>query len=183
MKKNRAQVAKAGTPRLPLMVWLAYLLVCTLLLTGVSFSRYSVTNSGDDTARGAAGLLTVGYDNSKTNLEMERGTEDELKSVDFSFTVSNNNSEVAIRYDLVITLDAALPEGVTMELYKGEDSTPLADFSPASGTTCVVPDAGTFAAGGQPVDSYKLVVTGNYGIISSEYESNISISVQAEQID
>lgn len=183
MNSRKKNFSRKCCCRLPLHVYLAYLLVCTFLLTGVSFSRYISMADADDSARVAAGLVTVTYDDNNTILEMDRADSDDgAVTKEFHFQVSNNNSEVAIRYGMVLTLDASLPGGVTINLYKNDGANPLCTFD-SSNTTYTVPDAGTFQAGVSSPDQYKLVFIGDFGIIGADSERTVSISVQAEQID
>lgn len=167
--------------KLPLHVYLAYLLVCTFLLTGVSFSRYISSASGNDSARVAAGLVAVNHDET-TTMEMDRAGGDTVQTRVFSFSVSNVQSEVAIHYDLVLKLDQFLPNGVTISLYKNDDTNPLGTFS-ADSTQLSVPNAGVFQAGVYSTDQYKLTFQGDFDIIGQDYDRVVNISVKAEQID
>lgn len=51
---------------LPLRVYVMYLFVCTLLFTGVSFSKYVSAGDDEDDARVAAGNVEVDYDGPTT---------------------------------------------------------------------------------------------------------------------
>ena len=163
---------------LPLPIYLSYLVVCTLLLTGVSFSSYLSTTNATDSARVAAGIVSVTYD-SATVIEMERPTMGDMVTKQFHFSVSNQVSEVAIRYDVVVTLGEALPKGITMEL----------DGKPCSGNTdntYTFSNMGTFEAGTSTSFSHKLTFTGDFAVyqpLEEEAEFPINISVYAEQID
>ena len=125
--------------RLPLHAYMIYLLICTFLLTGVSFARYIATGKG------------------------------------FSFTVSNKNSEVAIRYDVIVTLNEPLPEGVSMTV----DGKPC----PGSGTVFSFPNAGVFSAGSSGIKTHTISFTGNCMTIDKASSRTITISVQSEQIN
>ena len=125
--------------RLPLHVYMIYLLICTFLLTGVSFARYIATGSGSDSARIAAGTVEVSHD-SNTKIEITRPTDDAPVTKGFSFTVSNKNSEVAIRYDVIVTLNEPLPEGVSMTV-DGKPCPALAQFSPFQMPASLAPAA------------------------------------------
>lgn len=160
--------------RLPLHVYMIYLLICTFLLTGVSFARYIATGSGSDGARVAAGAVEVSHD-SNTKIEITRPTDDAPVTKGFSFTVSNKNSEVAIRYDVIVTLNEPLPEGVSMTV----DGKPC----PGSGTVFSFPNAGVFSAGSNEIKTHTISFTGNYMTIDEASSRTITISVQSEQIN
>ena len=182
MKGRQLKSSNKGSLHLPRHVYLAYLLVCTFLLTGVSVSCYISSANGSDSARVAAGVVTVSY-HDNTTVEMSRDGEDSLQTKDFSFSVSNEQSEVAIRYHLAVKLDQPLPSGVTICLYKNDGTEPICTFDNKSGTQFTTPDAGVFEAGGQETDQYKLTFEGNFYYIEGNYKGKVSISVQAEQID
>lgn len=179
---KQCQPKKQRLKRLPVHVYLAYLLVCTLLLTGVSFSRYISSASGSDNARVAAGVVAVNHDET-TTMEMDQDVGNTVQTRVFSFSVSNVQSEVAIRYDLVLELNQSLPNGVTISLYKNDDTNPLGTFSADSSTQLSIPNAGVFQAGVYSTDQYKLTFQGNFDIIDQDYDRIVNISVQAEQID
>lgn len=172
-KPKIAPTKKRRLLALPPYVYLGYLLLCTLLVTGVSFSSYLSQTSGSDSARVAAGAISITNDSgSPVTLDNNGPASDSL-----TFTVSNINagavSEVAIRYDIVIQAD--LPAGVTMTL---DEKTPS-----QSGDTYTFSNMGTFAAGEERTFSHTLTFTGNFTAINAPSTSNIKISVQAEQID
>lgn len=180
--KRKYNSSKGNCP-LPLHVYLAYLLVCTLLLTGVSFARYVSDANADDSAQVAKGVVTVSYDDSTTVTLEQPDNYDEPQTGEFTFTVSSAGSEVAIRYDIVLNLAQPLPTGVTIRLYKNGDPTPIHVFHYNGGTEVTVPDAGMFEAGRQATDQYTLTFEGDYNIIQECYDGTVSISVQAAQID
>lgn len=179
MKPTRAPFEKPVIRPLPLPVWLAYLLVCTLLLTGVSLARYITTADGSDAARVASGLVTVSYGENTTQMEMVRPPDDGVLTEDFKFTVSNNSSEVAIRYDVVVTLDKALGEGVTMTLDEKKGT------KTDEGKQYEFANVGTFAAGENKTDTHTLSFTGDFMEIPSETDNtyNIQISIRSRQVD
>ncbi|MEE0509694.1 MAG: hypothetical protein UDG94_00520 [Peptococcaceae bacterium] len=173
-KPKIAPTKKRRLLTLPPYVYLGYLLLCTLLVTGVSFSSYLSQASGSDSARVAAGAISITtVSGSSVTLDNTNGP----ASGDLTFTVSNINagavSEVAIRYDIVIQAD--LPAGVTMTLDGKRGS--------QSGDTYTFSNMGTFAAGEERTFSHTLTFTGDFTAINDSSTSNIDISVQAEQID
>lgn len=179
MKPTHAPFEKPVIRPLPLPVWLAYLLVCTLLLTGVSFARYITTANGGDTARVAAGLVTVNYEESDAEIRLERPTGNSVETNKFEFSVSNGSSEVAIRYDVVVTLDMPLKDGITMKL-DGQTGTATGEEN-----QYVFSNVGTFAAGENETIPHTLSFEGDFGTIQKDMNDTykIEISVRSQQID
>lgn len=165
---------------LPFYVYLSYLVICTLLLTGVSFSSYISGADASDSARVAAGLVTVSYGENTTTVEMKRpeDPDNQIETKAFYFYVSNSKSEVAIRYDVVVTLKETLPDGVTMTL----------DDKACSGNadnTYTFSNMGTFEAGVQDTKTHVLSFKGDFNKYNTEGEFSypVTISVHSEQID
>lgn len=169
---------KQSKTRLPFHVYLAYLLVCTFLLTGVSFSRYISSASGSGSARVTKGVVTVSYDKNNTQFEMTRPSDDGVEERAFEFKVSNDTSEVAIRYDVVVTLDKPLKPGITMTL-DGQPGTA------GVGNTYMFSNVGTFAAGVKEIKTHILSFSGNFQEISPETDDTyeIQILIHSQQID
>lgn len=93
--------------------YLAYLVVASLVLTGVSMSRYQVSVSGSDTARAA--VVTVG---NSFSLQIGQGLKPG-KTVDMPFTVSNQDranqkNEVLMEYTLELEHSLNLPLEYTL---------------------------------------------------------------------
>ena len=173
----KSWLGRAASYRPPLHVCLAYLLVCTMLATGLSFSRYAVADSDSDAAQVAAGALIVSGGGNKTfDLDCNNGS----TSQSYTFTVTNQaggkTSQVAIEYDIVVRLSQALPDGVTMKVdgYLGKGSGTTYTFS-----------GGTFAAGSSDSNTHTLTITADADEVtgSSAYHLDLTISVLAEQVD
>ena len=106
---------KKKTTTGPLLLRIALILLCmtlfsTSMLSGL-YAKYTDKNDGDDSARvakfdveaaGLSGDVTVDASAGQTNGE-------------YKFTVTNK-SEVAVYYDLVVTFDQKLPDGVSLIL-------------------------------------------------------------------
>lgn len=106
---------KKKTTTGPLLLRIALILLCmtlfsTSMLSGL-YAKYIAKNNGEDSARvakfdveaaGLSGDITVDASIGQTNGE-------------YKFTVTNK-SEVAVSYDLVVTFDQALPDGVSLTL-------------------------------------------------------------------
>ncbi len=162
---------------LPLRVYIAYLFICTLLLTGVSFSKYISAANGSDYARVAAGDVDVAYTDT-TEILIKRPSSDGVESKSFAFQVTNKGSEVAIKYDIEVKLDTPLPEGATMML-DGKEC-----YS-SDGYTYKLLDAGTFNANENGTNEHTLTLAVDFDTYTTpgEFNYNIDISVISEQID
>lgn len=176
--KEKNKQSKRRLFPLPLYVYLIYFMVCTLLLTGISFSGYVSTSAGSDSASAAAGLVTVSYDENSTKLNMIRPSNDGVLVENFTFDVSNNISEVAIRYDVVVTLNQPLRNGVTMRL----------DGVECSGNTNNMykfSNIGTFEAGVKKTNTHTLSFAGDFDTISPGTDDtyDIQIKINSQQID
>lgn len=178
MKSRQMKFSPKERLHLPLHVYLAYLLVCTFLLTGVSFSRYISKANADDSARVAKGVVTVTYDDA-TTAEMDRPTDDGVEKREFEFKVSNDTSEVAIRYDVVVTLNQPLGPGVTMTL---DENTSIVTNE---GKKYKFFNIGTFAAGVEETKTHTLSFNGDFMTIPSGTDDtyNIEISIRSQQIN
>lgn len=175
-KNKHGQLGRVGVS---LPVCLMYMLLCTLVFTGFTFSRYISGAQGQEKGQVAAGVVVVSHDPDATSIVIKRPSNDGIKSESFSFTVSNQGtgspSEVAIKYDIVVTLKESLPDGVSMKL-DGKEVSP-------DGLTYTFSNAGTFEANNADIHSHILTFTGDYLIINEGSERDLTLSVQAEQID
>lgn len=176
--KQYEQKEKKSRRRLPLHVYLAYLLVCTFLLTGVSFSRYISSASGSDSARVAKGVVTVRYDDS-TTVNLVRPSGDGLETEEFSFSVTNSISEVAIQYDVVVTLDKPLGKGVTVKLDGNAGNVKN------EGKEYEFSNMGMFEAGVSTTKTHTLSFVGDFDTIipGTDDTYNIQITIRSQQID
>lgn len=113
VNNNGARLEKKQGTRLPLAVWLAFLLVVTLAV-GTSIARYSSSASGDAAARVAKfEMATAGGDKTiglKAEYDTSNGT--------YNLTVTNH-SEVLVKYSVIIS---GVPDDVaaTMQI-QGEE--------------------------------------------------------------
>lgn len=97
LKNSGSRLEKIKRTRLPLSVWLAFLLLVTLTV-GSTLARYNTSVSGDTTARVAKFKMTTATeytDNTKT-VQLNAGSGD---SDTYEFTVTNN-SEVRVKYSI-----------------------------------------------------------------------------------
>lgn len=179
----RAKYETKQKVRLPLSAYLSYLLVATLLLTGISFSKFASTGSTDDGARVAV-VVVDGGSSDATDLALGDGVE----SAGYSFYITNDNanglvSEVALSYTISVTVpDGNLPDGVAVTLtYDGGE--PYKSEDPVDGVYTFAGGA-DFAAGASEQHNYTLTFTVTDESLLTEDSSfeGIEISVKAEQI-
>lgn len=107
---------KKKTSTGPLLLRIALILLCmvafsTSMLAGL-YARYTAKGRGDDTARVAKFGVTVEGFSKDVTVDASEGE----TSGTYTFTVHNENVEVAITYDLVITFEQPLPAGVSLRL-------------------------------------------------------------------
>ena len=170
---------KPARRRLPLAVYLTFLLVAALAFTGASFASYKTVATGSDSARVARFVVTakpiVGQSESLT-------LDSSNPSAAYTFTVSNSDTkgvnETATSYDGVVTFSQKIT-GVTMTLKNGnKDIT----GTTTDNVTYTFKDVGTFAAGTKQNDTLTLTFTAGTDAASGSW-SNIKITVNAVQVD
>lgn len=173
---------KPARQRLPLAVYLAFLLVAALAFTGASFASYKTEAASSDSARVARFVVAAMPEtNQSENLTLDSSN----PSAGYKFTVSNNDgskvNETATKYSIVVTLPAALPNGVTMTLTCGTDTTAIANTQ--SGDTYTFSDDNMlFSAADARSDIYTLTFAAQSSAESDTLEG-IKITVNAEQVD
>lgn len=176
---------KPARRRLPLAVYLAFLLVAALAFTGASFASYKTEAASSDSARVARFAVAAAKDASQSeSLTLDSST----PSAWYKFTVSNTDAngvnETATRYSVIVTLPKALPTGVTMKLTRVTDMTVTeVPQSSASGNTYTFSDNGMlFSAADARSDIYTLTFAAQSSAESDTLEG-IKITVNAEQVD
>ncbi len=175
---------KNKTPfRLPLRAYLSYLLVFTLIFTAVSFAKFATSGGGSDGARVAGfSVDAIGEDNKDLSIEFTETTG--TKSVSYLITAynytENNVTEVAVTYDVVVTVTGGLPDGVSVTL---DGKAP----SSSTGGVITFATAGTFAASVESSKTHTLTFTGDSAKINTDFTGDnridINIDVKFEQID
>lgn len=166
-KRNSIHVNKGKRFRLPLSAIVSYLLVVTLLLSGVSLARYTASATGSDSARVARFSVsaTASADQPSTlTLDSAEGT-----SGEYAFEVMND-SETAVQYTVVV---GNLPPDVCVTM--GDQKVTIT----AENDTAIF-DAINLEPG--KTDKGILTFTALEDAESDLYE-DISINVQFEQID
>ena len=164
---NRSgQMKKGIKTRVPLPVWLCYLLIAALVFSGGSMARYTSTASGTATARVARfDMATAVADGQSASLELQAGEAGSTGA--YSFTVTNN-SEVLVKYNVIVK---NVPANVCAVL----NGTTLT----ANGTDDLVFDAKELAMGS--TDTCELTF---YALADAETQTtNVTVQVHVEQVD
>lgn len=161
---------------LPLSACTAYLLVCTLLLTGVTVAKYTAVSDDDDSAKAAGSEITVSGSDWSGEIVYGRGEKNDFQ---YDFSVKGE-TEVAMEYDVIVDLGGELPEGMKMTL----DAINYPEYDEGK---YVFEKAGIFEAGEAEEIEYlhtlEFAVTEDNMNNESRIFENISISLLAEQVD
>ena len=170
---------KPARRRLPLAVYLAFLLVAALAFTGASFASYKTVATGSDSARVARFVVTAAKSEGQSDqIELDCNTD---TSVGYKFYVTNvideRVSEVTTSYDVTVMLTQSLPEGVMVKL--GND-TPTS----VTGNAYLFKNVGKLSAGTGVNNEHVLsfVVTDDTRVGDMNI-TGITITVSAEQED
>lgn len=184
--ETRPPRSKKARP--PLSIYLAYLFVFTLLLTGVSFSYYTSTSAAGDRARVAGGILTVEdlSSGSRTLTLSEHQTEASWEFSVSNATFSGEVSQISFGYDVIVWLDGTLPSAVTVSL-DGHIGTPASDFSlnsDSSGCTMYTfENVDVLQAGVFQERQHNLCFDAGLAMLTETSNIPFTITVRAEQID
>lgn len=165
----------------PIFVYLSYFFISTLMLTGISFSRYISTTKGEDGADVAAGIV-VAVPETKGNLTLQ--LEENQSTIAYDFTVSNEKngtmSEVAIQYDIIVALNEPLPDGISLQL-DGESPERQQEKK-----EYVFSQAGVFDAAKGEKHNHTLIFQAKKEDVLKEQETmerTVTVTVHAQQID
>ena len=110
---------KKSNKRAPLVFYFGVFVLCMTLfsshMTGGLYARYTSSASGSDSARVAR--FDVTHSNQSIPMSIELDFFDSSKKEDSVEFEVISNSEVAVKYDVILTLPAAIPtEWLTTEL-------------------------------------------------------------------
>jgi len=159
--------------RLPLSAYLTYLLVATLMFTGVSFSRFATTSSDEDSARVAVMAMDTSYV-IRNELAIAPG-----ETVDFTVTLTNKEDEriceVTQNYSMYVeNLTNNMSLSFDYYLVEGTGETKLNSVT------------GTFNAGVEESVTYKIRITWS-GVpqpAASSFEvDGLRIVIKTEQVN
>ncbi len=159
-----------------LVVLFAALLVSA---SGVSFAKNFSSSTGGDNAQVSALIIDLRV-SSSDNLMIDCGQG--ITTAEYNFTVTNTKdgktAETSFKYDVIVTLPEALPEGISITV-DGKIGTASSDRKKVT-----IKDVGRFAAGNSQTHNHSLVFSVvNEGFLSRDYVfANISVSVRAEQV-
>lgn len=176
----------AERARLPLSAYLSYLLVATLLFTGVSFSKFASTASGSDSATVARVVINGTETTTANTITLDKPNGSTTASYSFSVSNAKNGtvSEVSLSYKIIVNLPDALPTGVTVNLVKsGSTAEHTATISNSNKTYTFSNSSFTFPAGSAATHSYTLNFVGGGSLVESKILNGITVSVTAEQIN
>jgi len=169
---------------LPLSAYFSYLLVATLLLTGVTFSKYYTEVSTEDSARVAAVAISGVETTQADTITIDKPNNQTTASYQFQITNTKDSktSEVSLSYTVTVQLPKALPQGVSMKLVNGS-SEYTATPSNSGKTYTFSNQSFTFPAGTSTTHNYVLKFIGSDTLATSDTLTGISVSVSAEQIN
>ncbi|MCM1284966.1 MAG: hypothetical protein NC213_03365 [Acetobacter sp.] len=166
-KRNSIHVNKGKRFRLPLSAIVSYLLVVTLLLSGVSLARYTASATGSDSARMARFSVSATASADQPSLIELDNTEG--ISGEYAFEVLND-SETAVQYTVVV---GNLPPEVCVSI--GSQAVTTTDE-----INTAVFDAVNLGAGQNDKDTITFTALDD---AESDLYEDISVDVQFEQID
>ena len=146
---------------------------------GVSFAKNLSSSTGDDNAQVSALIIDLRV-SSSDNLTIDCGQG--IMTAEYNFTVTNTKdgktAETSFKYDVIVTLPEALPEGISITV-DGKIGTASSDRKKVT-----IKDVGRFAAGNSQTHDHSLVFSVvNEAFLLRDYVfANISVSVRAEQV-
>lgn len=177
MLRNEGTIRRNGAR----LVFALVILFAALLATvsGVSFAKNLSSSTGGDNAQVSALIMDLRV-SSSDHLTIDCGLA--ITTAEYSFTVSNTKdgktAETSFKYDVIVTLPEALPEGISITV-DGTSGTASSD-----GKTVTFTEVGRFAAGNSQTHNHSLVFyVVDVGLLSRDYVfANTSVSVRAEQV-
>ena len=179
-----------GRKKFPINAILTYVLIATIAFSAISFASYASQASGSDSARVAkVNVVTAPtFEDGAAVTPIEcKVTEGEENNAKVDFTISNNDSEVSLKYSVIVESSVAIPECVSVILQK--DSVPFVPtisgdrktFTFSCDNNTGMP---TFEAGTTETYIYTLVFDDVDGASFEDGEiKGITLKVITEQID
>lgn len=150
-----------------------------LAAVGVSFAKNLLSSSGGNNAQVSVLIIDL-KGSSSDNLTIDCGQG--IKVAEYDFAVTNTKdgktAETSFRYDVIVTLNEALPNGLSITV-DGKSGTVSSDEK-----TVTFTDVGRFAAGNSQKHEHILAFSVvNASFLSQDYAfANTSVSVRAEQV-
>lgn len=150
-----------------------------LAAVGVSFAKNLLSSSSGDNAHVSVLIIEL-KGSSSDNLTIDCGQGINVAEYDFAVTNTKDGktAEMSFRYDVIVTLNEALPKGLSITV-DGKSGTVSSDEK-----TVTFTDVGRFAAGNSQQHEHILAFSVvDEGFLSRDYVfANTSVSVRAEQI-
>lgn len=175
--------------RIPLRVYLSYLLILTFVFTAASFAKFATAGDASDSARVATFSVaaSVGDDSSRKidfNDAASKFATEQTVSYDINVTNAKNDkvSDVAVGYDVVVsfTSSSISPTALVFSI----DGTVLSPVLKDGSYVYTYTGADPMPAGTETEVTHKLSVKALSSEISIDYDDiEISVSVLFEQID
>ena len=147
--------------------------------SGISFAKNLSSSTGGDNAQVSALIIDLRV-GSSDNMTIDCGQD--IMTAEYNFTVTNTKdgktAETSFKYDVIVTLPEALPEGISITV-DGKIGTASSDRKKVT-----IKDVGHFAAGNSQTNDHTLVFTVvDEGFLLRDYVfANTSVSVRAEQV-
>ena len=176
-----SQVPKA---KMNIPMCTACILLCLTLfsmyLTGGLYSKYVSRDNSDETARVAT--FSVGLSTTTDGVDIKLGQNQTDGSYNFTVT---NKSEVAVKYDVVLTFENALPSYVTVTLNGAVGTKP-----DGAGNKLLFKNVANLAPNGAAAENVIVFAVNSIDAFSSEvngeshsFNFDFTASVKCEQID
>lgn len=189
MMGQEMKTPKKKASKIPLHIYLGYLIILTLVFTTASFAKFATSGDSMDSAKVASFSVSAAVgDNSSQSVGFNDAASSFTTSqtVTYDINVTNSEdkkiSEVAVGYSIIISYDSTVitPDALTFSI----DGTTL---SPSGGNgkyTYTYVSANPLPAGVQTEVTHKLSVTVISDKIVEDYEDiPLSVSVAFEQIN
>lgn len=186
--KHLKKRQRIGIGRLS-VICICMLAVAATISTGTTLSKMVSTAGGSSSAQVAAFIVEA---NGGTEENILLDCETQIpQTADYSFTVTNAKdekaAEVAMKYDVVITLQKALPEGLSMTIPAESGEVSGSASSDGLIYTFSNPEW-VFEAGNAQTRAHTVKITAQEEIMNATMGSTISLAgisvgVHAEQLD
>ncbi len=165
------KIPTSQKPRPRITAWIGYLLLCTMLLTCVTFSNYVTSSTGGDSARVAKFDVRMVGNTDEIHIDGSDSTDDLTGS--YTLTVTNN-SEVAVEYSITVLTDTSLPAGIQLTIGNETKNT--------DGSSTNYSYTGGILRPGE-TRNHTLTVTALLDTLAVNVDQAVTVSVTAEQID
>ena len=177
MSRNEGTKRKNGAR----LFFASIILFATLLATasGVSLAKIFSSSNGGDNAQVSVMVVDL-KGGSSDNLTIDCGQGIATASYNFAITNTKDGktAELSFKYDVIVSLPEALPEGISITV-DGQNGTTSPDRK-----TVTIADVGRFTAGNSQTHEHTLVFSVvNLGSVLKDYRfANMGVSVRAEQV-